>query len=197
RILQAGVAFCAGVFVAYFATGLGLSEVLLQFQALPILAFVLRWGIVALVSLLALLSFYDAWVARRGEPRAMLLKIPSGLRARMNAIISRHSRSSHLLPASFLLGLVLSLVEFVCTGQVYLPLIQLMLSLSVDRLQTLGLLVAYNVAFCVPLLVVFAAAFAGVGSERLNALLGEHIASTKVLLGVFFAALVALLVFLG
>jgi len=197
RILEAGVAFCGGVFIAYFAAGIGLSESLLHFQAVPILALVLRWGIVTMVSALALVSFYDAWVARRGEPKAMLLKVPSRLRARMNAIISRHSRSNRLLLASFLLGLILSAIEFVCTGQVYLPLIQLMVSFAVDRLHTLSLLLIYNLAFCVPLLVVFLAVFAGASSERLNGLLTRHIASAKILLGILFAGLAGILVVFG
>jgi hypothetical protein len=197
RILAAGIAFCSGVFVSYFATGLGLSEVLLTFRSLPVLALIIHWGTVALVSLLAVLSFYDAWIAWRGSPHSMLLTIPSKLRSRMQGIIARRGRSASLLGASFVLGLGISMIELVCTGQVYLPLIQVMLSLAVDRMQTIGMLAVYNTAFCIPLLAVFLAAFLGVSSKGLNAFLLKHIGPAKVLLGVFFIGLAVTLLVLG
>ena len=104
-------------------------------------------------------------------------------------MITRRTRSRYLVSASFVLGLVISLLELVCTGQVYLPLIQFMLSVSVERVQTIRLLIVYNLAFIAPLLAVFLAAFFGVRSERLNAFFHHHIAPAKLLLGLFFLGL--------
>jgi glutaredoxin len=196
QVLHAGACFCAGVFIAYLLVGLGLSEAILRFEALPAVALAVRWALAAAVFALSALSLHDAWVAWRGAPRSMLLKLPDRLRMRMNALIARRARAAWLAPASLALGFAVSMLELVCTGQVYLPLIQVMLLVSVDRLQTGGLLLLYNLAFIAPLAGVFLAVFFGVRSDRLQGVLQAHVAPAKVLLAILFLALALLLVML-
>ncbi len=195
-LLYVGVTFCAGVFVAYFAVGLGISETLFQFEMLPWIAVIMRWLTVVLLAVLCLLSVYDAVTAWRGRAREMLLKLPHGLRMRINQFIIKSSRSAYLIPASFVLGLVVSMLQFACTAEVYLPLIQLMLALSLERAQTLLLLAIYNLAFILPLVGVFLAAFFGVRSEGLGEFLKRYIVPVKLVMACFFAALAFVLVML-
>ena len=68
-----------------------------------------------------------------------------------------------------------------------------MTSVSTDRLRALGLLVVYNVAFVVPLVVVFLAVYLGVSSERLQGFFKRNLALSKLMLGVFFTGLGILL----
>jgi len=196
QMLEAGIAFCTGVFTAYFALGFGLSEVLFRFEAMPVVAMVIRWAVVALVFVLAALSLYDAVVAWRGAPKQMVLRLSANLRMRINLLITRRTRSRYLIPASLLLGATISLLELVCTGQVYLPLIQFMLSVSVDRIRTLALLLLYNLAFVAPLLAVFVAAFLGIRSEALSAVARRHVVTSKLLLAGFFMGLGAVMLVL-
>jgi glutaredoxin len=195
-LLYVGVAFCAGVFVAYFTVGIGISETLLQLEMLPWIAVIIRWLTVALLAVLCLASLYDAAIAWRGRAREMLLKLPHGLRMRINQIVIKSSRSAYLVPASFVLGLAVSMLELACTGQVYLPLIQLMLTVSLERAQTLFLLTLYNLAFVLPLVGVFLAAFFGVRSEGLGDFLKRYIVPAKLALACFFAALAFVLILL-
>jgi glutaredoxin len=193
RILAVGAAFTCGVFLAYLVMGVGLGELLQGLDALPALSRAVSAVIVAAVFVLAALSFRDWVMALRNRPKAMALKLPQRLRLRINAQISRSLHAPWLAAGAFGLGGTVSLLEFVCTGQVYFPLIRYMTAVSDTRLRALGLLVVYDVAFVVPLIVVFMAAYLGLSSERLQEFFKRHLAFGKLLLGVFFLGLGILL----
>ena len=132
-VIVVGGAFTVGVFVAYFATGLGLSEVLFGLEAFPVAAECMTWGIIALTFTLAALSLHDFVQARRGKVDAVALKLPRPLRMRINRLITRRLRTRNVALAALSLGLVVSLLELACTGQVYFPLIRFMNSVAVGR----------------------------------------------------------------
>jgi glutaredoxin len=192
-ILTVGACFTLGVFIAYFVTGLGLGEALLRLDALPRVSQVLTWAIIAATFALGAVSFWDFAVAVRGDPRRMKLKLPHSLRMRINSTISRRLRGRSVALAALGVGASVSLIEFVCTGQVYFPLIRYMTTVSATRLRAMGLLVLYDLAFVVPLVAVFLAAYFGLSSERLSAGLRRHAASSKLLLAAFFLGLGGLL----
>ena len=67
---------------------------------------------------------------------------------------------------------------------------------SPGRGYTYALLALYNVAFIVPLLAVFLAAFFGLGSERLKDCASKHVLPAKLLMAFFFGGLACLMVLL-
>jgi cytochrome c biogenesis protein CcdA len=79
-------------------------------------------------------------------------------------------------------------MEFVCTGQVYLPMI-----IAINRLgfgaRAFSLLLLYNVAFIVPLVAVTILAYYGVGANALAKWAREHVFATKVAMAVLFLAM--------
>jgi hypothetical protein len=92
-------------------------------------------------------------------------------------------------------GIIVSLLELACTGQVYLPAIRMMLfDASGRRLRAAGYLVTYNVCFIVPLVGVFLLAYAGVTSEQLRAWLNRRLGLTKLAMGAFFLLLAGAIV---
>jgi cytochrome c biogenesis protein CcdA len=83
-----------------------------------------------------------------------------------------------------------SFLELVCTGQIYLPAIRMMLfDVAGLWLKAVFYLLVYNLAFVVPLLGIFFLAYFGVTSEQLRAWLNRHMGITKLATAVFFAAL--------
>ena len=80
-----------------------------------------------------------------------------------------------------MLGFLVSIFEFACTGQVYLPLLAY---LTRVRQQTTALLLLglYNLCFIVPLLVVFGASYLGVGSQRITTLFQKRMGAIKLAL---------------
>jgi len=193
-VFAVGGAFTVGVFAAYLATGLGLSELLLGLEGFPLVSRVVTGAIIALTFVLSAVCLYDFVQAVRGNHAKIALKLPHSLRMRINRLIARKLRASGLIVSAISLGCFVSLLELACTGQVYLPLIRFMNSVSVDRVRTFGLLLAYNTAFVLPLMVIFTAASLGLSSERLMALLQRQIAPVKLGMAVFFASLGLLLI---
>jgi cytochrome c biogenesis protein CcdA len=188
-----GVFFTLGVVIMYFLTGVGLSEGLRRLDVFPSVSRALTWLIIGGTFVLAAVSFWDFLTALRGRARDMKLKLPDRLRMRINAIISRRLHARSVAVGALGLGATVSLLEFVCTGQVYFPLIRYMTAVSDTRLRALGLLVLYCLAFAVPLIAVFVATYFGLRSERLVAALKRHVATAKFLLTAFFLGLGALL----
>ena len=101
-----------------------------------------------------------------------------------------------LFLGSFAIGGLVTLLESICTGQFYVPTLVYMSRQAAGGRQALGLLVLYNVMFVIPHVVVFAAAYRGVTNERLLAWSRANAVWSKVLLGLGFAALAGLLVWL-
>ena len=194
EVLLAGAAFTLGVFLTYLAVGFGVLQFL---AALPFLSAISRWvyGITAVLCLvLAAVSLYDWWQARRGKAEEMRLKLPRRLRRWINRAIregaTKPSRGMRtFVPVTFVTGVVISIIELACTGQVYLPTILFVLGVPELKVQAGLYLVLYNLVFVLPLVVVFALAYFGMTSQQLGLLIQRHAAKVKLATGVLFLLL--------
>jgi len=152
-------------------------------------------------------SFYDLYLVKQGKHKEILLQLPSAVKRRINVVLARRVGGAQrerqsggadggpgtvlsLVIAAFVSGLIVSLLELACTGQLYLPSVKMMLfDAAGKRLRALAYLLVYNVAFVVPLLGVFVLAYAGVTSEQLRQWLMKRLALTKLAMGLFFLLL--------
>jgi cytochrome b561 len=76
-------------------------------------------------------------------------------------------------------GFLVSILESLCTGQVYLPTIVFMTRAPAMRSAAIGYLLLYNVMFILPLVGILALTFLGVRSETLGRLLRRRLAAVK------------------
>jgi hypothetical protein len=123
EVLAAGAPFTLGVFLTYLGVGAG---VLTFLAALPFPSAVGRWGYgltAALCLLLAVGSLYDWWQARRGKHDEMCPKLPTRLRRWINRTVREGAGMRAFVSVTFVTGVVISVIELACTGQVYLPII--------------------------------------------------------------------------
>ena len=193
EILAVGVAFISAVFLAYFLVGLGLVQVLEKLAAYRFAGNLLNYALAALAVIIAVLSFRDARLAADGRLGDMTLQLPGFLKNQIRTVVRTGTRARNFVVAAFGAGIVISLLELACTGQVYLPTIQFMLR-SGQR-DALGLLLLYNGAFIIPLVTIFLLAWAGMRSDALIAFQKKHTALAKVLTGALFVALAVFLIF--
>jgi cytochrome c biogenesis protein CcdA len=98
------------------------------------------------------------------------------------------ARTAALVGSSLVLGFLVSLFEFACTGQVYLPLLGYLARVH-RQADAIGLLLLYNLCFIAPLLAVFAASYLGVSSGRITTLFQRHMGTVKLLLAAVFLGL--------
>jgi cytochrome c biogenesis protein CcdA len=179
EILAVGGAFALGVFLTYLLVGVGLLTVLEELSFLTTLS---RWvyGVTALLCLvLAVFSFLDYRRARRGEFQDMTLRIPPRLRRQINRVIRDGAQARAFVPVAFVTGFVVSIIELACTGQVYLPTIIFVMGVPAMQQQAFLYLLLYNLAFILPLVVVFGLTYFGTTSEQLGIFIGKRTATVK------------------
>ena len=186
RMLLVGLLFAAGVFVIYFAFGLGTLHALLVLEAFPVVRQCL-YGLIAIVWLvLAGVSLQDYRRLLAGDAAGVRLQLPGIAKQRAHQAIRQALRSSLVAPAAFAAGAVVSVMEIACTGQVYVPALIYMSSISETRSAAIGWLLLYDLMFIAPLLCLLGLSLAGASSKRLAKLAERQAGRTKLLMAVFF-----------
>jgi len=191
-MLSTGAGFILGVFCTYMGIGVGLVKAAVLGQSVPSLVWVFRIVTITGLATLAVLSLRDAWHLRRNNATAVMLKLPDGIQTRIHGFLRKFRHKQLVFGAAMLIGIVLSLLEFVCTGQVYLPAIMYMVQSGEQG--ALGWLLLYNLAFVLPLFAVFGAVILGSSHATLMRLFTVHVAGTKIALGAVFSVLAVLFV---
>jgi cytochrome c biogenesis protein CcdA/HEAT repeat protein/glutaredoxin len=187
EMLMVGAAFISAVFLAYLGAGLllhgAIGTLANQFAGVQ------RWmniGFALLAIVAAILSFRDAVLARRGRLDEMTLQLPGFLKTRIRGVIRTGAKARNFVIAAFISGVLISLLELACTGQVYAPIIY---QIQRGRLDAVLWLVIYNLAFITPLVVIFLLAYGGLRSETLIRFQQQHTAAIKIALGLLFLVL--------
>ena len=199
EIILIGASYCVAVFVAYFLLGLGAFKFL---YALRGFSYVIK-GFYIVTALLCLVFFvlaiYDFYIyTKTKKTDGMLLQLPHGLKIWTRKIMGfflrdKQKSTFRLILAALAVGFCVSIVEAVCTGQVYLPTCVLIMQDPEFRVRAAFYLVLYNLMFIVPLIAVFVLALAGYESKGFNDFLKKHLGFVKLLLCVVFLGLFLLL----
>jgi len=192
QLLLGGGAFVAAVFATYFLAGLALFKGARAIEGTAVAEAIVFWGVWALAVAGALLSGLDAAAYfRSGDASAQRLKVPDAIRRRFAGIMRGRFRRFGLVVGGLLGGIIIAILEGVCTGQMLVPATRYMAGTPGLRARGVSLLIIYNALFILPLVAILAAAVAGVHFRRLNAFLRRHLGGAKVLLAVVFGALAA------
>jgi cytochrome c biogenesis protein CcdA len=179
QLLMIGGLFTLGVFTAYLTIGILLFQVTRWAFNHWAMEAALNLGILLLVTALAGLSVLDFFRSLKGKPTAIALQLPGFLKTRMRGRIRDYARNKVAISSAAIgLGIVIAAMEFACTGQVYIPIVT-MISDPNYRAAAALYLVLYNVAFIVPLVVVFSMAALGVTSARMATFFKRHVAAVK------------------
>jgi cytochrome c biogenesis protein CcdA len=193
EVLKVGLGFTGAVFLTYLLIGLGLISFIQHFSFTPALS----RGIYLLASVFALvmggLSSYDFLMWKKGKEKEMKLQLPRSLKRLIHKTIRGVDLSKYQMPGVVFLGFIVSLFEFTCTGQVYLPTIIFVMSISELWINGFFYLLLYNFAFIIPLLSVFSLFYLGVRERRFGLFLQKRGALIKLLTSVFFFLLGAVM----
>ncbi len=190
-ILTIGAFFSVGVFLTYFAIGLGVIGLLQVASTLAFVSGIIKWVLALALIVFSALSVYDFFLIRAGRSKEIILQLPDMLKRRIHASIRTRVRTAVLAGSSLSLGFLVSVFEFACTGQVYLPTLAYMVHTRKDS-GAFILLALYNLCFITPLLGVFLASFFGVSSKRISGLFQSRMAFVKLLLAFVFLSLAIL-----
>lgn len=197
EILAVGLSYTLADFLVYFLIGIGSLSFLMTIKSLPALSRLMYWLAAAAGLVLAGYNFRDYLKARRGDLAGMDLQLSTRTKQRIHRIIREKMGAGGLIGGAFVAGLATSVLEFACTGQIYLPTIAFVSQISSYRTQAYGYLLLYNLMFEVPMIVAFAIAFWGVSSKRIAAWAQASVAGVKLATALLFLVMaLALLVLL-
>jgi len=192
-VILMAVFFILGVFISYLAIGFGAFNILKYVTKIEFIGRIifLGFGIIALI--LGVLSFRDYVMAKRGALHKMILQLPLGIKQRIHKDIKARTATSGIIIGSLITGLFISLLEFGCTGQVYLPTITFMITKAGAVARPVIALILYNLMFILPLVVIalFATLFS---NRRIAQTLEKNIPLIKFLTALLFFGLGILLI---
>lgn len=198
-----GISFIFAVFVTYLLIGLGIFNFLYHLQGFWVLVKAINISVGILSILLGILSIYDFLKFKKSQnTEDLLLQLPKGIKKRIHSIIGLHYRRGkeeggvggkrhigRLIFSAFITGFLVSLLEAVCTGQLYLPTIIFVFKATSLKIQALGYLLLYNAMFIVPLLIIFLFALLGVSSEKFSNILRKRLSAIKIIMAILFFSL--------
>jgi hypothetical protein len=211
ELLAIGSCFILAVFLTYLLLGLGLFGFFYSLKGFWIIRRGVNLAVGGLSLCLAAMALRDFLEYKRtGDTEGMSLQLPRAVKNRIHAVIGMHYRKPkdgggpaarknifRLVLTAMITGFLVSILEAVCTGQVYLPTITFVLKAAPVKLQALGYLLLYNLMFILPLAAVFAFSLMGVSSQDFSRVLKKNFLAVKVLMMILFFSLGVFLIWRG
>ena len=182
KLLQIGAVYIAGIFVAYMLIGLGIFSTLHLFNTPHFMAKV-GAGLLVLLGLIGILGeFFPSFPIK--------LRIPHAAHRKIASIMEKVT-----LPTAFLLGALVGLCEFPCTGGPYLMVLGLLHDQDTYG-AGIGYLLLYNLIFVLPLVVLLALASDAKVVGKVRAWQGRERRTMKLVAGVAMIILGLVIFFL-
>ncbi|MCX7725992.1 MAG: hypothetical protein N2053_03985 [Chitinispirillaceae bacterium] len=198
EIIIIGIFFTASVFLTYLLLGIGAFRALVALEHYRWLSKSIKWLAIAFAAVVGILSFADAIVySKSKKSEDIKLQLPKPVKLKIHKIISGNLSGGQLATGAIVTGFLVTLLEAVCTGQVYLPTIVLMTKQKGLRLVGWLYLIFYNFLFVLPLIIVMLLAYFGMRWEKLSKMTQKNMVLLKVLLGVVLLALALFLAVAG
>jgi len=188
-ILAIGFSFTLAIFLTYFLIGCGIFSFLKYLERYAFLSLLLTWVIAGLAVLLGGISLLDYIKARRGQQQEIQLQLPSVIKQYIHQTVRQTMHTTAYALMAFVAGVIISVLELACTGQVYLPTISFVTSQPGLRQAGMAFLVLYNLMFILPLVIVFILAYRGATSARLAEWSKRHLATVKLGTALLFIGL--------
>jgi cytochrome c biogenesis protein CcdA len=194
EIFLIGLFFSAAVYFTYFFVGAGFFSLLKAAGGFSLIAMIIHWALIIILVVFGILSLFDYSRIKQGRPESIILQLPGSIKKRIHGTIRTRMRSAALIGSSLVLGFLISLFELGCTGQIYFPTLTYMIQRQ-EGVAGWVLLGIYNLAFIIPLLVVFFALFFGYSSQRLTVLFKNKMGTIKLFTALLFFSLALLTYF--
>lgn len=186
EILLVGLSFAFAVFLTYFLVGLGFFKIIKSISNIELLSKIIFGGTAVLCVIFGFMSIYDYFKVRRGKTSEMTLQLPMFLKKRIHATIREKARMNSMVAGAMAAGFLVSILEFACTGQVYLPTITFMVGMGGIKASAVLYLFLYNIFFITPLLIVFGVVYFGVSSNVIARFMESRVGSVKLALSAVF-----------
>jgi cytochrome c biogenesis protein CcdA len=158
-ILSVAFTYIGTIFISYFLFGTVLYRFLTAIPGGSILVQIVPWVIIVLSAVLVVLNGYDFIVTYLERYDKVKNQLPKGIQRfnqrLMKAFTTKMEEGSPVVYLiTFLVALIVSVTEFLCTGQAYLTAILHLIQSSTLVGRGIVLLLIYNLIFVFPLIVI-------------------------------------------
>ena len=197
RLFIIGIAYCIACFLTYLLLGFGLFNILKSLTGFAWLRAGLNWSMIILLIVFALISFRDAFafIKSGGKSDKVALQLPRKVKLLIHRLMRQGLKFKYLFTGAFFIGVVVTLLESVCTGQVYVPTLVLLSNEAGVFSKWFSLLLIYNLMFILPLIGVFIMMFSGISILKAVKLTKVNLVAGKIALGLFFLTLAVIMFF--
>ncbi len=196
QVLIVGVTFTVGVFVAYLLAGLGLSRLMGPLADVQVALKRVMFSVTTVLCLvLAGVSLHDYLKARQGKIDEMKLKLSLDMRRHVHKVIREGAAMRGFYLVAFVVGVVVSLIQLTCTSPIYIGIVFLVHEVPEMQANAYLYLLLYNLAYIVPLVIVFVLAYFGTSSEQLGEFITKRTAAIKLLTTVIFLLMAGWLIY--
>lgn len=197
RMALAGISFLAACFIAYIGIGFGLLRILQFLTAWHWVKEVVDIGLIALMGTLAVFSFRDAYrYHKSGQATDVSIKLPDAIQERIHRVLRNGMHKRSLIIGGFGAGVAVTLLESICTGQVYVPALVMVLKSGQSLLRCAAYLILYNLIFILPLAIVLGLTCGGLSTPSLIGWSRRNVVISKSLIGLFFIGMSLLMLVL-
>ncbi len=185
-LLYIGIVFSLGVFIGYILVGLGILEFYYQVEDSLLISDTIYFLAGALALFLGIFNLYDYVRVKKDEdPILQLPRFLKSKRGRIIRVLTQDRGIPFLIILAFLVGFGIALLEFVCTGQVLIPVLAVIKNTSPERFTAYLYLILYNIMFIVPLLLILGFFYIGYKSETFGEVLRSRQGLIKILTAIF------------
>lgn len=180
EIILLGSTYIFAVYFTYFAIGLGLLRTLHLFSIPQIFTQIIGW----------MLVFWGLWSIKDYFFPQLPLRLSVSLRGRQ---IIAHFAQKVSVPATLVMGFLVAIFGFPCTGGIYLATLAL-LSARETYLKGIFYLLIYNLMFVLPLILIFVSTTNRLVAEKLINLNEKNSPVFRLIIGLITLAMGLILV---
>ncbi len=195
-LIGVSLTYISAIFISYFLFGTFLFQFLGQFNSGSFIARAIPWIVAAIAGFLFLLNLYDFIITSNKRYDKVKNQLPKGIQKFNKKLMAAFTKRMDegrwsLYLITFVIGFVISLTEFLCTGQAYLSAILILIHYTDFVGRGVILLLFYNLIFVLPLIIIAFIAIKTQSVVSIAAFMREHLSLIKL-----FSALVFLAIFI-
>lgn len=183
-IKSLGFSFILGKFLTYLLIG---SVLYMYLSKINVEAYnkIIKYLFVLLSAIIIYLNLNDFFKARKEKFGQVKNQLPKKIRYFNHSLITKFLENKSgkiLIIISFVLGVIISLGEFLCTGQVYLASISYMIQKnSIHSLKAFSYLLLYDLIFIIPPIIIVLIINKGTDIFKVSSLIVEKMYLIKLL----------------
>jgi len=155
HLLKVGLGFCLGKYITFFMLGTLIYKLLINVQVTWINTFI-KGIFLIIIIVLVILNINDYVASKKEKYNKIKLQLPLKLRKlnhKMMKKITKIQNIKTMIIISFFLGAIISLGEFLCTGQIYLATIVTIFQTNADlKSKSILFFSIYNIGLILPLM---------------------------------------------